>query len=408
MKKLLTGIMALGLATSLSSHANAAGFYLQEQSVSGLGAAFAGQAAMPRDASIITFNPAGMTYLDGTRGNLGVHLLKPRSDVDNEGTVNLVGGYEDSDNPYSIEAVPNGFLSHQLTDRAWVGVSLTAPFGLANKYDKEWFGRYDSISTDLKVFDLQPSAAYKVNDKLSIGGGMNIEYVDADLYSAAGLAGRSRLQGDDISFGYNLGMMYQIDEANRVGLHYKSQVNHKLDGEVIGENTGTALDGINGAKANLNLPDIATLGYVHQYNEKLALLGGVTWYGWGNFERITAITDSGIVAQDQEQNYRNTWAFSVGAEYEYSPEWTFRGGLQYDQTPTQDGYRTTRTPDGDRTWLTAGATYNVNERMSIDMAAAYIDIAEEDINLERTAASTIDANSSGNVVIMSFGLNYKF
>ena len=417
MQKSLLKLTALGLVTCLSTQAHAAGFFIQEQSVSGLGSAFAGQAAMPRDASIIFFNPAGMTYLDGSRGNVGLHFLAPHSDVDDLGSdaPGALPDGGDSDNPYDIEPVPNLHYSHQLDAKNWVGVSVTAPFGLANEYDEDWFGRFDSISSDLMTINVQPSFAHKINDRLSIGGGVDIQYVDAELKSARSLTsldeGVSTLEGDDVSFGYNLGLMYDVDEATRVGLHYRSQVNHKLDGQITLE--GSASDFTTGGTANLNLPDMVNLGVTHDVDEKWTVMGGLTWFGWSNYERITAITDAGTMVQDQAQNYENSWAVNLGAEYEYSPEWTFRGGVQYDQTPTQDGFRSTRTPDGDRIWVSGGATYNVDDKWSWDFAATYINVSEEDIDLTRndfggTPAATIDAKNDGHVGILAVGLNYKF
>jgi len=100
-----------------------------------------------------------MTYLEGRQGNIGVHFIAPYSDVDDTGTTVAIGGLEDSDNPYGISPVPNLFYSHQLNDKNWVGIGLTAPFGLSNEYDDDWFGRFDSISSDLMTLNLQPSYA---------------------------------------------------------------------------------------------------------------------------------------------------------------------------------------------------------------------------------------------------------
>ncbi len=409
MKKILS---TLAIATCLSSNAMAAGFYIQEQSVSGLGTAYAGQTSTARDASIIYFNPAGMTYLDGRQGNIGVHLLVPRGDVDDKGTSNAGLGQpigEDSDNPYDPTPVPNLHYSHQLNDTTWAGISVTAPFGLGNEYDSNWFARYDSIKSELKTINVQPSLAYKVNEKLSIGAGIDIQYADAELTSAALVTteGLSTLEGDDISFGYNIGLMYQPTPETTLGLHYRSQVNHKLDGNIIGEGTGGGDVNI-GGKANLNLPEILSLSATHDLNDKWSIMGGATWFGWSNFERITATDDNGVQRQNVLQNYNNTLALNVGADYKYSDDWTFRGGVQYDPTPTEDGFRSTRTPDGDRIWLSGGATYNMNEEMSWDFAVTYIDIGAEDITLTRNTASNINAESDGNVAIVAVGLNYKF
>lgn len=413
MNKLIKNIAVLGFTTCLASQAHAAGFYIQEQSVSGLGSAFAGQPAMPRDASIIYFNPAGMTYLEGRNGNIGVHVIAPFADVDDTGSGGLSAGGEDSDNAYEPTPVPNLHYSHQINDRVWGGISVTAPFGLGNEYDDDFFGRYDSLKSELMTVNVQPSIAMKVNDKLSIGAGVDIQYADAELtaqtFVGGGTPGILKLTGDDISVGFNVGAIYEITDATRADLTYRSQINHRLDGEVEFSGTGTAADGVTPGFANLNLPEMVNFGLTHELTEYTTLLGGVTWFGWSNFEDITARYDAGSGLPSIEQNYKNTWAVNIGVEHEYSPEWTFRGGLQYDETPTQDGFRSTRTPDGDRIWVSGGATYNINDAWSLDLAATYINVSEEDINLTRNSGgATINAESSADIAIGAVGLNYKF
>jgi long-chain fatty acid transport protein len=418
MKIITARLFTLACATLLSSQSYAAGFYIQEQSVSGLGNAFAGSAVTARDASVIYYNPAGMTYLDGRQGNIGVHLLAPISDVDDRGSdapLTQPNG-EDSDNPYGISPVPNLNYSHQLNDNWWGGVSVTAPFGLSNEYDDGWFGRYDSTSSELLTINVQPSFAVKIDDKLSFGGGIDIQYVDAELknqvFFGVGSEGISTLEGDDISYGYNLGFIYEPNDATKIGAHYRSQVNHKLDGEVSVVGTGTANDATSDGKANLNLPEILSLSASHDLGDQWTIMAGATWFGWSNYEYIGVNADNNAFDSVSVQNYKNTWAFNIGADYKYSDEWIFRGGLQFDPTPTQDNFRTTRTPDGDRVWVSGGATYQMNNKWSLDMAATYINVGEEDISLaqnEGTAVvSTVEAKNSGHVGIVAVGLNYKF
>ena len=107
------------------------------------------------------------------------------------------------------------------------------------------------------------------------------------------------------------------------------------------------------------------------------------------------------------QNYQTTWAFAVGGEYDVNEDWTVRAGYQFDETPTTDEYRTTRTPDGDRNWFSAGATYKLNEKLSFDGALTYIDVAEGDIDVTRGVTNVI-GTSDGSVGIVAVGLNYKF
>jgi long-chain fatty acid transport protein len=99
----------------------------------------------------------------------------------------------------------------------------------------------------------------------------------------------------------------------------------------------------------------------------------------------------------------------VGTEYDFNDTWTGRLGYQYDPTPTTDEARTSRTPDGDRNWFTAGGTYRHNEAISVDFAAVYIDVGDGTIDVSRNGGlATVSADTSGDVGILSVALNYKF
>ncbi len=407
----LTSATAIAAASFAAGHANAAGFYLQEQSTSGQGNAFAGQVATPRDASIVYFNPAGMTKLEGIQMNAGVHLIMPDSDITDTGTTSNITavGNVNGGNPYSLSPVPNFHISSEMVkDKFWLGLSLSAPFGLGNEYNDGWFGRYDSTETTLHTFDIQPSFAYKVNDALSIGGGISIQYADANLQRSrvVGLntEATSILDGDDTSLGYNFGILYEPIEGTTLGANYRSGVHHDLKGRA--EVSGIAYVP---ASAELDLPDIAQFGINHKINDKWSVQAGATWYGWNSFDNITVVT--GSTTSTTVQNYQTTWAYGVGAEYHHSDKLTLRAGYQFDETPTTDEYRTTLTPDGDRNWFAAGATYKFNDKLSVDFAATYIDVGEETINVTRdpgATASNVVGDTDGHVSIVSLGVNYKF
>jgi len=407
---LVTGFVS---GATFGGPAQGAGFYIQEQSVSGLGAAFAGQAAMPRDASTVYFNPAGMTHLPGAHLNVGINVLIPNADLSDTGSTLGAGaaGGGNGGNPYEATPIPNLFVTQQITDNFWIGIGAGAPFGLGNDYGDSWFGRYDSIKSELKTIEIYPSAAVKLNDWLSVGGGFIFQYADAELTNAlnAGTQGLQTLEGDGYGVGVNLGVLAEPRPGTRLGFDYRSAVNNRIDGRFIIEGS-TGADTDIKASAELHLPDIATFSAAQELDDRWTLLGSATWFGWDNFDRIEIVSGAGAVGI-VEQNYNTTWAFSVGAEYEYSDAWTLRAGYQFDETPTNDTFRTTRTPDGDRHWLTGGGTYTLDDQWSFDFAGAYIDIAEQDINLNRNILAipaNVRGESDGYVVILSAGLNYKF
>ncbi len=409
-------ISVLPILTFAATPAMAAGFYLQEQSVSGLGSAFAGQGAQPRDASVIFFNPAAMTYLEGGNAHLGVHLLVPDSQMTNRGStrggVAVTGG--DGGNPYEPTPVPNAYITKQVTNQFWIGLGVSAPFGLANEYDDGWFGRYDSTETELTTIDISPSFAFKINDRLSIGGSVIVEHVTADLKNNvfAGTEGTQSLDGDDVSAGFKVGVIAEPWTGTRLGLDYRSEMDHELEGRLRIANTGSAL--VNAdivGNASLVLPDMASFSVAHDLNERLTLLATATWFGWNDFERIEIRNVLGAAVGSIEQNYQSTWAFAAGFDYKLNDAWTLRAGYQFDQTPTTDEYRTSRTPDGDRHWFSAGGTYTLNDRWSFDFAGTYIDIADESVNVTRNIPAVpaqVRADTEGHVGIVALGVNYSF
>lgn len=409
---------------AVASQAQAAGFYIQEQSVRGLGSAFSGSATTLDDASTIYFNPAGMTKLEGTQIQAGVNLLIPNAKVKNNGSTAVpgslgVGGA--SGNPYDPTPVPNGYISHQVADSLWVGLGVTAPYGLGSDYGDNWFGRFDSTKTKLQVIDIQPTVAYKFNDWLSVGAGVNIAHSSADLRNrvllAAGQEGYSKLTGDDWGFGYSVGIQLKPLPTTTIGLNYKSEAHHNLDGKIrVSAPAGAPAPIIAGAaaassngSAKLTTPDHATIGIAHEVNDRLTVQAQATWFGWNNFDRITAFRDSGAIASDVFQGYQNTMAYAVGAEYKVNDTWRVRGGVQFDETPTTNLGRTSRTPDGDRTWVSLGTTYSLTPAIDLDLAGTYIDVEDGTIDVARGGgAGRMRAKTSGDVGILAAGVSYKF
>lgn len=417
LSKALLSVSALALCAAMTPQsAQAAGFYIQEQSVKGLGSAFSGSVTNLNDPSTVYFNAAGMTKLQGTQGQLGVHIIDVDADLTDTGTAHTGGvpavGANNGGDPGDPAAVPNAFVTHQISDDLWFGLGISAPFGLGSEYESNWFGRYDSIKSDLTTIDTQLSLAYKVNDKLALSGGVNIQRADAELTNAffAGTEGLATLEGDDIGYGYNLGLMYEPTEKTTIGLSYRSHVAYDLEGSLKIEGS-TGADRNDDATAALKTPDIATFGIAHDVNDDWTVSAQATWFGWNSFESIDADPESGINPGPTIQNYQTTWAYAVGAEYKYSDDWKFRAGFQYDETPTTDLYRTTRTPDGDRTWFSTGATYSWTDNIDLDLALTYIDVSSENVNVTRAqgaGSANVQANADVDVMIGALGLTYKF
>jgi long-chain fatty acid transport protein len=437
----LMGAAALALLAATTQEGRAAAFFLQEQSTRGIGRANAGSAAVADDATTIFFNPAGLTELSEPQAAVGAHLLMPQADVGDRGSTAATPGTRgaalpypgarDGD-PYDPQPTGNAYVAAPLAGgRVWAGLGAGIPFGLRSDYGRDWFGRYDSVESELLTVNIAPTVAVALNERISIGGGIDVQYADATLVNAipnpAAPGGPSpatdalfRVEGDDWSVGFNVGLLLKPTPTTRVGVHYRSGIDHDLSGDVQLSGLAGPLAALNGsttASAEVKLPDITTLAVAQELTPRLTLLGQVSRFGWDRFEILRIETDDGRPDVVSTENYRNTWTVALGAEYALTEAWTLRGGVQYDETPTRDGFRSTRVPDGDRFWTALGASFAPSERIAFDVAYAHLFVEDGEIDLTRSffdevpalrSSVRINAVSENSVDILSAQLRVRF
>lgn len=418
------------LAT-IAAPANAGGFYLQEQSGKETGRAYSGGAAAGDNASTVFFNPAAMTELEDINIDINGNVLFVNSRQSDNGSSRTVPGTpnsartggSDGGNPFDQPvAIPATFVTAQVDEKIWVGLGISSPFGIVVEYDDEFFGRYDSIRSDLFTINVQPSVAIKINENLSIGGGIDIQYVDVQLTSA--LPNLSPLQpdgflevtGDDWSVGWNVGVFGKLGPV-QLGAHYRSGISHNVDGryEITGLEGPLAGGNVDlPAQAPIDLPDIATFSMTFGADKPLRFHGTWRWYNWSKFDQIE-INPEGIDPLISEQQYRDTWSAAIGVAYDVNDRLTVRAGTMYDETPTVDAFRSTRVPDGDRTWATFGMTYDVSDNVSLSVSYAHIFVSTEEIDrtdgfFEGTPAeidATIRSTNSGDADIIGLSASIR-
>jgi long-chain fatty acid transport protein len=437
-RTVLCGGLAAGAL--LAAGAQGAGFALIEQGASGLGNAFAGGAAVADDPTTVFFNPAGMTRLPGTRGTLAAHLVMPSAELADGRlrTVPAVGPPSparigDGGDAGASVVVPNAYLTGQLGERLYAGIGLNAPFGLVTEYDAGWAGRYHAIKSQLRSVNVNPSLAYRVSDRLSLGAGLSAQYVDVELTRSIdscarlGLPGAcdtfSSIEGDDWSFGFNLGLLYSPGEDTRVGVAYRSRVDQDLEGTghfAFSPNTPPPLaaalraagfvDGT-GVRAELPLPDSLSLSVHHQVDPRWAVMGDLTWTHWGRLDTVLIRFDSGLTST-LDLHYQNSLRYSLGLDYRASERWTLRGGLAYDEEPVRDAQtRTPRLPGNDRLWLAVGASYRPSPDFTVDLGLAHLFVRDASIDntvTDATGSYTLTGEYSLHVDIASVQLNWRF
>lgn len=383
--------------------AHAAGFALIEQNTSGLGNAYAGQAAVAADASTIFFNPAGITYLPDRQVVVAGHLIRPQAEF--SGTVSPAIGGGDGGDAGDLALVPNAYLAFRLTPDVHLGVGLNAPFGLKTEYDATWKGRTQAVMSELKTINLNPSIAWKASESLSLGAGVSIQYAEATLTNLAGGAGLATVKGDDYGWGFNLGALWQPSEATRIGLAYRSEVEQTLDGN-IGFKTATTLNGP--VTAGVTLPDSASLSLFHKLDSRWDLLADITWTGWSDFRELRIVRTNGdVLGTPTQENWDDSYRYSVGANYHLNDKLTLRGGVAFDETPVSDAFRTARIPDEDRIWIAFGAQYRLSRQSAIDVGYAHLFVRDAAIDKTENGV-TLAGSYEASVDILSAQLTLGF
>ena len=387
---------AATLSAALSSAAVAGGFMLTEQSVAGLGRAYAGAGIVGDDLSAVWYNPAGMSLLSGTAVQMGAVV----ADLDLEVTTNENATFgnrkasKENGRKHGVP-IPNMYLVHQIKDDMWFGLGITVPFGMATEYDNNWAAADKGMNAEVKVFDINPNVAFKLTDTLSFGAGVSLQYVTAQFeqrqalnvdYPQAGNV-RVRLNADGWAWGGNLGFMWQPTENVRVGLAYRSQVNHKADGYLKTDLTTYATDATtphttslksNDGHAEMSAPHVITLTGTWKATDALRLSGLARWTNWSSFDTLP-ISGSSMERLtrkkkiEAEYHWKDSWLFTVGADYDINDKFTVRGGVGYEISPVDDDkYRSATIPDTDRLWLSMGATWHASKNLQSDFGIAYL------------------------------------
>ncbi len=430
------------LLAAFSGAVGASGFQLLEQNLSGLGNAYAGSAAVADNASTIYFNPAGMTQLQDREVSGGLAAIGPSFKFDDQGssfTGNLAAAGEGGE-AGGWAAVPNGYLSWALTKDLYVGVGVGAPFGQKTEYDDRWVGAAHSVMFEVKTYNINPSVAFRVNDKVSLGFGVNWQRVEAEYERLAAVGGAalaplglaygdrvtSTMKLDDDAWGWNVGALFTLSPATKVGLSYRSEMKYhtkgdvKLtsDGSVFGNATlaGLIADGRQSdVEADLTMPDTFILSVTQKLNDKWEMLGDVSWTGWSSIPKVDIMRSSGTRngqnAQTLDTDFRDTWRVALGATQTLNDAWKLKYGIAYDQTPVKsEDTRLTSMPDNDRIWFSFGAQWAPNKDSKLDMGVTYIHVKDSDIDNDQSnfARGIVTGEYEGSIWILGAQYSMSF
>ncbi|BBF08564.1 outer membrane protein transport protein [Haemophilus influenzae] len=454
MKKFNQSLLATAMLLAAGG-ANAAAFQLAEVSTSGLGRAYAGEAAIADNASVVATNPAlmslfktaqfstGGVYVDSRinmNGNVATHIATTGMNSAKYGSAskrNVVPG----------AFVPNLYFVAPVNDKFALGAGMNVNFGLKSEYGDSYDAGVFGGKTDLTAINQNLSGAYRVTQGLSLGLGVNAVYAKAQVERNAGIIANSvndtqvqralsvlapplkdldkNLPSKDKSvvslqdraawgFGWNAGVMYQFNEANRIGLAYHSKVDIDFT-----DRTATSVEANvikEGKKGNLTLtlPDYLELSGFHQLTDKFAVHYSYKYTHWSRLTKLHASFEDGKKAFDKELQYSNNSRVALGASYNLDEKLTLRAGIAYDQAASRH-QRSAAIPDTDRTWYSLGATYKFTPNLSVDLGYAYLKgkkVHFKEVKAIGQAPSTLDTTanytSQAHANLYGLNLNYSF
>lgn len=413
----LATVAATAVLIAGTQYGHAAGFQLKEQSAEGQGNSFAGSTAKAYDPSTIFYNPAGMSRLEGHSFQINGSIIAPEADFQHESSNRQVGTLfnETEDNGGVTALVPSMYGVYDLNEQVKLGLSLNVPFGLSTKYKEDWVGAQYNLKSEIETITATPSVSYEFAPGMSIGGGVQIQHTSGVLTRKASpqVGGDVELSADDFGYGFTLGGLYEYSDKGRIGLNWRSQVKHTLDGHVkISGSTGGAADNYYEATADLTTPDVVSLGWYHEVNDKWAVMSDIAWTNWSVFNELRVVDKTGANADSvTEYKWDDTMFYSFGVNHQYSDQVKLQTGVAYDTGAASDEYRTAGIPDSDRYWLSVGVEYKQTD--DITWNAGYSHLWGEDGKVtEDTKATGAGSSYSGtfesSVNILTVGLTVSF
>ena len=391
--------LSAAMASMLSfapSAVRAAGFALKEQSAEGQGASFAGIAAGGADLSSMFFNPATIALHNGWQVEADASVIVPYSraqdgSLSSMGPVVPPGVSDDSGNIGEVAFVAAFYSSAQINEMLFVGLMVNVPFGLSTEANSEWLGAPHGVSSSLETYNIGPTIGFKFSDALSVGVGLQINYIDAELTSAFPFGGPPiegttiRVQGNDWGIGFTAGLLWSPTSTTRIGLGFRSSIDHKIEGTATMASNGVRIS--NGpATASIDLPETVTIGLRQMIADRFALLAGIEWTNWSRFDTLTVKSPEGLApiggASVTPAHWKDSGFFSLGGEYLLTQNVTMRTGVAYEISGVPTSTRTPRIPDNDRYWVSLGASYTFNHWLSVSAGYSHIFVNDGKVSLE--------------------------
>jgi long-chain fatty acid transport protein len=353
-----------------------------------------------------------------------------------------VAGSTSQSNITNSAFAPDMYLGWRINKRFVAGISVTAPFGLTTSYDNGSVLRFAADKSQVATINITPALAFAVNEKLSFGVGVQVQYLQAEFSNFNGpytgvapidalIASNfpTYLNGSGWGYGYTLGGLFKPDQYTRLGIGFRSQISEQVRGSgrqfvspgglTPAPSTAFLFNAETSLDAAIKTPGVITFSAARDIG-LWTVKASAQLNLWNTFNQLSINMPNAFATNTMIQTrWKNAWTGMVGADYKITKEWTARAGLAYDETPTSSTYRDPRIPDSDRVWLAMGASYKVNKNLSFDGAYTHLFMQNQSVNVTQAAGSSINstvplevnrvsANYKGSADIVALALRYSF
>jgi long-chain fatty acid transport protein len=393
MKK--TTLKCIGLLVSPTGYAS--GLYFYEIGTEDTALAGAGQAARAQDASTIVTNPAGMTRLPDHMFTGGLQAM--------DGDISYTLDDESRGNsPGDIMRIfPNAsaFYAQKINDDLFAGIGMYGNYGLGTDYGS-WAGDRLIKKSTMAALTLSPSVAYKLNDRLSIGGSVNLNYGFLSL--TRNVDGDDETEKDhDWAMSYRLGLLMELTDQTRAGITWNSKTEYDFD--INGKARFPNLPNVEydlPISAQVRAPQQIMLSLVHDFNQQWSVMGDLGWQDWSQFGS-PQITVSGPDI-DKSNRLKDSWHTALGVQYRPTEQWRLNAGVAFDSSiyETQSDVALTL-PTGDEWRFATGAQYQVTPQSNIGFAVSYLHMQSSHVQ-----SPAIYKGSYNNPYLWFASVNYSY
>ncbi len=364
-------------------------------------------AARASDPSAIYFNPAGLGF-QGSSIYLGATFIMPK--ITFYGPSNLSLNDETKIVDQTFTPI-NIYGTYELNDNLHIGLGVNNPYGLGTEWPANWAGQYITQKIDLTTFFITPTVAYKVNEQLSVGAGLN--YVTGKVTMKIGtsipFSGNPPIVNLDLNatgVGFNAGIIYKFIPDLSLGISYRSSVKLDASGTAKFDPNYTLLSLPNGgATATITLPATGFVGVAYKAMKNLDFEADYQYVGWSSYKELAIGFKADPTKNEvMTKNYQDTYILRIGAEYTMD-DIQLRAGYLYDHSPVLTEYVDPMLPDANRNGYTIGVGYKINEQWRVDASYFFLKFNQ------RTVQNTIiafDGTYNMSATLISFDIGYTF